>query len=149
MNLLFFLTPKATCCYLYADYTLRQAMERMEHSGYSALPILTREGTYCGTLTEGDLLWATKKLCCMDFRDTEEHSIMEIAHRRDNLPVSVSTDMQDLLVKATDQKLCPRRGRQGGLYRDRHPPRHHALFSGGDARSRRRSRGKLNSIIKP
>ena len=57
MNLLFFLTPKATCCYLYADYTLRQAMERMEHSGYSALPILTREGTYCGTLTEGDLLW--------------------------------------------------------------------------------------------
>ena len=76
MNLLFFLTPTATCCYLYADYTLRQAMERMEHSGYSALPILTREGTYCGTLTEGDLLWATKKLCCMDFRDTEEHSIM-------------------------------------------------------------------------
>ena len=132
MNLLFFLTPKATCCYLYADYTLRQAMERMEHSGYSALPILTREGTYCGTLTEGDLLWATKKLCCMDFRDTEEHSIMEIAHRRDNLPVSVSTDMQDLLVKATD--------------RDRHPPRHHALFSGADARSRRRSRGILNSI---
>ena len=51
MNLLFFLTPKATCCYLYADYTLRQAMERMEHSGYSALPILTREGTYCGTVT--------------------------------------------------------------------------------------------------
>ena len=107
MNLLFFLTPKATCCYLYADYTLRQAMERMEHSGYSALPILTREGTYCGTLTEGDLLWATKKLCCMDFRDTEEHSIMEIAHRRDNLPVSVSTDMQDLLVKATDQNFVP------------------------------------------
>ena len=97
MNLLFFLTPKATCCYLYADYTLRQAMERMEHSGYSALPILT----------EGDLLWATKKLCCMDFRDTEEHSIMEIAHRRDNLPVSVSTDMQDLLVKATDQNFVP------------------------------------------
>ena len=107
MNLLFFLTPKATCCYLYADYTLRQAMERMEHSGYSALPILTREGTYCGTLTEGDLLWATMKLCCMDFRDTEEHSIMEIAHRRDNLPVSVSTDMQDLLVKATDQNFVP------------------------------------------
>ena len=32
---------------------------------------------------------------------------MEIAHRRDNLPVSVSTDMQDLLVKATDQNFVP------------------------------------------
>ena len=47
MNLLFFLTPKATCCYLYADYTLRQAMERMEHSGYSALPILPLPQTDC------------------------------------------------------------------------------------------------------
>ena len=107
MNLLFFLTPKATCTYLYDDYTLRQALERMENSGYTALPILTRGGAYCGTLTEGDLLWAVKNLCCMDLRDTENHSIMSIAHRRDNLPVSVSTDMQTLLLKATDQNFVP------------------------------------------
>ena len=55
MNLLFFLTPKANCAYLYDDFTLRQALERMEKSGYSALPILRRDGSYCGTLTEGDL----------------------------------------------------------------------------------------------
>ncbi len=107
LNLLFFLTPKATCTYLYDDYTLRQALERMENSGYTALPILTRGGAYCGTLTEGDLLWAVKNLCCMDLRDTENHSIMSIAHRRDNLPVSVSTDMQTLLLKATDQNFVP------------------------------------------
>ena len=107
MNILFFLTPKAMCAYIESDDTLRQAMERMEHSGYAALPVLDKSGKYCGVVTEGDLLWATKKLCCMDFRDTEEHSIMEIAHRRDNLPVSVSTDMQDLLVKATDQNFVP------------------------------------------
>lgn len=107
MNLLFFLTPKATCAYLYNDYTLRQALERMENSGYTALPILTRDGSYCGTLTEGDLLWAVKNLCCMDLRDTEEHNIMEISHHKDNVPVSVSTDMQDLLLKATDQNFVP------------------------------------------
>ena len=55
MNLLFFLTPQANCAYLYDDFTLRQALERMEKSGYSALPILRRDGSYCGTLTEGDL----------------------------------------------------------------------------------------------
>ena len=32
---------------------------------------------------------------------------MSIAHRRDNLPVSVSTDMQSLLLKATDQNFVP------------------------------------------
>ncbi len=107
MNILFFLTPKATCSYLEEDDTMRQALERMEQAGYSALPILRKDGTYCGTLTEGDLLWALKKLCVMDIKQTEEHTIMEIAHRRDNRPVSVSTDIEDLVTKATDQNFVP------------------------------------------
>ena len=32
---------------------------------------------------------------------------MSIGHRRDNLPVSVSTDMQELLLRATDQNFVP------------------------------------------
>ena len=42
MNILFFLTPKAMCAYIESDDTLRQAMERMEHSGYAALPVLDK-----------------------------------------------------------------------------------------------------------
>ena len=57
-NILFFLLPKAMCAYLYDDYTVRQALEKMEAAGYQALPILNRRGEYRGTLTEGDLLWA-------------------------------------------------------------------------------------------
>ena len=107
LNLLFFLTPKASCSYLFDDFTIRQALERMENSGYAALPILHRDGSYCGTLTEGDLLWAIKNLCLMDQRDTENHGIMEIAHRKDNLPVTVTTNMQELVLKATDQNFVP------------------------------------------
>ena len=108
MNLLFFLTPKATCCYLYADYTLRQAMERMENSGYTALPILDAEGHYKGVITEGDLLWAFKRLCVMDIRQTEEHSITEIAApRRAVQPVRVDTRVEDLIAVATDQNFVP------------------------------------------
>lgn len=107
MNLLFFLTPKATCAYLYEDFSLRQALERLESSGYSALPILSRSGAYCGTLTEGDLLRALKNLCCMDMRDAENHNIMSFSHHRDNTPVSVTTDMKELLLMATDQNFVP------------------------------------------
>lgn len=107
MNILFFLTPKAICSYLFDDFTLRQAIERMESSGYTALPILKRDGSYCGTLTEGDLLWAVKNLCLLDMRDAEKHNIMDITHRKDNVPVSVSTDMQELLLKASDQNFVP------------------------------------------
>ncbi len=107
MNLLFFLTPKAVCSYLYDDFTVRQALEKMEHSGYAALPILSRSGQYRGTLTEGDLLWGVKKLCANDLRSAEGHNIMEIAHRKDNEAVPVTVDMRNLLQKAVDQNFVP------------------------------------------
>ena len=83
-NILFFLLPKAMCAYLYDDYTVRQALEKMEAAGYQALPILNRRGEYRGTITEGDLLWAMKNVCYMDIRQAEAHRIMEIYRRKDN-----------------------------------------------------------------
>lgn len=106
-NILFFLTPKAMCAYLYDDYTMRQALERMEASGYSALPILNKRGEYRGTLTEGDLLWAVRNICYMDMRQAEAHRIMEISRRRDNIPVRVTTSMQDLVERAKGQNFVP------------------------------------------
>ena len=101
MNILFFLTPKAMCAYIESDDTLRQAMERMEHSGYAALPVLDKSGKYCGVVTEGDLLWTLKRLCVMDLRQTEEHSISEIEHRRTVQPVRVDTRVEDLISVGT------------------------------------------------
>lgn len=106
-NILFFLTPKAMCAHLQDDYTLRQALEKMESAGYAALPIINRRGEYRGTLTEGDLLWALKNLCYLDLRQAEAHRIMQIAHRRDNVPVRVNTSMQDLLDRASTQNFVP------------------------------------------
>lgn len=107
MNILFFLTPKAMCAYIDADSTLRQAMERMENSGYAALPVLDRDGHYCGTLTEGDLLWALKGLCVMDLRQTEAHHISELKARRTLHPVTADTRIEDLLSTAADQNFVP------------------------------------------
>ena len=106
-NILFFLTPKAMCAFLNDDYTLRQALEKMESAGYAALPILNKRGEYRGTLTEGDLLWAVKNLCYMDIRQAEAHRIMEIARRKDNVPVRVTTSMHDLIERASSQNFVP------------------------------------------
>ncbi len=107
MNILFFLTPKTECCCLQDDDTIRQALERMEHNSYTSLPIVGRKGEYRGTLTEGDLLWALKNVCGGDMKRTEQVGIMEIDHRCDNQPVSVSTNVEDLFIKATDQNFVP------------------------------------------
>ena len=106
-NILFFLTPKAMCAFLLDDYTVRQALEKMEAAHYAALPILNRQGEYVGTLTEGDVLWAMKNLCNMDLRKAETHRIMEISRKKDNIPVRVTTSMFDLIERASTQNFVP------------------------------------------
>jgi CBS domain-containing protein len=106
-NILFFLTPKAMCAYVYDDYSLRQALEKMEAAGFAALPILNRQGEYRGTLTEGDLLWGLKNMCSMDMRQAQSRKIMEISRRKDNVPVRVTTSMHDLVERSSGQNFVP------------------------------------------
>ena len=106
-NILFFLTPKAMCAFVYDDFTIRQALEKMEASGYAALPILNKRGEYCGTLTEGDVLWALKDRCELDIHKAEQIRIMDIAHRKDNTPVKVDAPMEALLERASKQNFIP------------------------------------------
>ena len=106
-NILFFLTPKALCSFVYEDYTVRQALERMEAAGYAAVPILSRRGEYRGTITEGDLLWALKNQCYLDMRQAECRKIVEIPLKKAYIPVRVTTDMHDLIMRVTSQNFVP------------------------------------------
>ena len=106
-NILFFLIPKAMCAFLLDDYTIRQALEKMEVAHYAALPILNKQGEYVGTLTEGDVLWAMKNMCEMDMYKAETRRIMEISRRKDNVPVRVTTSMYDLIDRASVQNFVP------------------------------------------
>lgn len=107
MNVLFFLTPKSQVAYIYDDFTIRQTLEKMEYHRYAAIPILNKKGEYVGTITEGDLLWALKKQYDLDFLEAENIPITQVPRRMDNLPVSVDTDVEDLIGKALNQNFVP------------------------------------------
>ena len=57
MNVISLVTPKAQVAYLYDDFTIRQGLEKLRAHGYTAIPVLSREGQYLGTVSEGDFLW--------------------------------------------------------------------------------------------
>ena len=57
MNVISLLTPKAQVAYLYDDFTVRQGLEKLRAHGYTAIPVLARDGSYVGTVSEGDFLW--------------------------------------------------------------------------------------------
>ena len=107
MNVLFLLTPKANVTYVYEDFTIRQALERMETGRYASIPILKRSGEYVGTITEGDLLWAVKNNYMMNIKDAESHPMMEVPRRKDYKPVKVTATPRELLDMAVDQNFVP------------------------------------------
>ena len=58
MNIMLFLTHKSEVTYLFDDYTIAQGLQILHETSYTAIPLISREGKYLGTVTEGDFLWA-------------------------------------------------------------------------------------------
>lgn len=107
MNILFFLKPKSEVAYLYDDYSMRQALEKMEHYRYSAVPIINRNGNYIGTITEGDLLWSVKELGLKEMREAESIPLKIVRRRWYNEPVNIQCNIEDLMQTSLNQNFVP------------------------------------------
>ena len=107
MNILFFLTPKSEVAYVDENDSLRQVLEKMEHHGYAAVPLLSSGGKYIGTITEGDVLWKLKKEGFPELHEMEDISVMEMIRNRDNKPVHINVDMEGLMERIMKQNFVP------------------------------------------
>ncbi|MBD7910669.1 MULTISPECIES: CBS domain-containing protein [Clostridium] len=107
MNIAFFLTPKNEVVCENVDATMRQVMERMEHHGYTAIPLIDKSGKYVGTLTEGDLLWKLKNTPDLNFKNTESVKISDIERRVYHKSVSINADIESLINLAVNQNFVP------------------------------------------
>lgn len=107
MNILFFLTPKSEVACVEENDSLRQVLEKMEFHGYTAVPLLSMEGKYIGTITEGDVLRKLKKENFPGLHDMEDISVMEVMRGRDNKAVHVDVDMKELLDRVKRQNFVP------------------------------------------
>ena len=107
MNILFFLTPKAEVAHVLETETLRQVIEKMEFHGYTAVPLLSSDGRYIGTITDGDLLWNLKRKNYPKEKDLETIKIIEIPRRRDNQAVRITETVENLFDKVFNQNFVP------------------------------------------
>lgn len=106
MNILFRLTPKEKVAYIFDDYTIRQALEKMQIYRYNSIPVLSKKGVYVGTLSEGDLLWYIKDKL-KDFSETENVSIKKVPRNKNNVAAPINTNMEDIIAVATKQNFVP------------------------------------------
>ena len=107
MNIAFYLTPKEEVVWIAEDTTLRQALEKMEYHRYTAMPLVNKEGKYAGTITEGDLLWSFKRSPDLRFKDLHKLRIKDLPRHQDNEPVSINSQIEDLIPLAVSQNFIP------------------------------------------
>ena len=107
MNIAFFLTPKSEVVYENIDANMRQVIERMERHGYTAVPMIDKEGRYVGTLTEGDLLWKLKNTPELNFQNVNTVKLKDIPRRVRHKSVCISANIESLISLAISQNFVP------------------------------------------
>ena len=106
MNILRFLTPKSAVCFLYDDFTLRQALEKMFFHRHHAVPVIDREGRYVGTISDGDFLRKLYEEGNYDLHALERRLIRDILNEG-NPAVKNDAAISDLLNRVKQNAFVP------------------------------------------
>ncbi len=115
MNAAYFLTPKNETAFLYDDYTLRQALEKMRARGYTRIPVISRDGSYINVVAEGDFLWymidhAEKTGEGVSMLAAEELRLRDVLERETERPYKsarITATRAELIGLAMNQNFVP------------------------------------------
>ena len=80
---------------------------KMEFHRYSTIPVLAKDGSYLGTMTEGDLLWEIKNNLKMNLDYIEKVQVADIPMKTHYAPVDVNASMEDLMERVSNQNFVP------------------------------------------
>ena len=111
MNIASFILPKAEVSYVRDNMTLRQGLEKLRRSGFSAIPVIDVEDRYVGVISEGDFLWNilyyNQKPEDFSAKRLETDTIRSIMRSGKVTPACIDTAMETLLEKVENQNFVP------------------------------------------
>lgn len=107
MNIMRFLTPKSKVAYLDSAATVRNGFEKMTYHKYRAIPVISSEGIYVGTVTEGDLLRSMLSRGGNNMHEHEKVCIKDVIRTDWNLPVSINCTVDQLFNRIAEQNFVP------------------------------------------
>lgn len=106
MNIMALLRAKSTVAYIKDTDTVRQGLEKIRVHGYTAIPVIREDGSYAGTITEGDFLWHILETES-DLYAQENHRISEIIRKDFNPAARIDIKPEELLKRILQQNFVP------------------------------------------
>ncbi len=107
MNVIMLLKPKDTIKYIYDKNTLRQGIEKLRAHSYTAIPVISKDGKYIGTVSEGDFLYYILDKQNNNLKEQEKHFVSDIIRKDFNPAVNIDVTMDELLDRALKQNFVP------------------------------------------
>lgn len=111
MNIALFLMHKAEVSYLRDTMTIRQGLEKLRRSGFTAIPVIDDEDRYVGVVSEGDFLWRLlengDESPNITIKSLEEMPVRDIIQLGKVKAVCIDTDMEELFGQARNQNFVP------------------------------------------
>ncbi len=107
MNVIMLIKPKETVKYIFENNTLRQGLEKMKANGYTAIPVISEDGKYVGTVSEGDFLYYIVDRNTQGMKQQEKFYVRDIIRKDFNPAVKIDVQMDELLNRAMHQNFVP------------------------------------------
>ena len=107
MNIAFFLKPKSQVAYLHAGNTLRQGLEKMRRHGFTAVPVIDREGMYLGVVSERDFLYRLLDAGSVEAADANGYTVADLVSDTRFEAVTIDADMDILFNRIIEQNFVP------------------------------------------
>lgn len=111
MNIASFILPKSEVVYLRDNMTIRQGLEKIKRTTYTAVPVIDVEDRYVGVVGLGDFLWNildhNEQLENVTMKHVEDMTLRDIIQHGRVKPVCIDTNMEQLLGQAQVQNFVP------------------------------------------
>lgn len=107
MNIFNVFTPKSETYYLTADTTIRQALEKFDCHKFNVVPLISKDGLYVTTVSEGDILRYIKNHANFDIDLAENTMVMDIEKYRPYQACTHEVDIMEIFRLALDQNFVP------------------------------------------
>ena len=107
MNIVFLLKPKFQTRFLYDHTPVAQALKEMRNSGYSAIPVISKDGTYVGIVSEGDFLRYVLDYGTPTQSPVHPYRVKDLISTKTSAPVKITATLEDLLWSAVTQNFVP------------------------------------------
>lgn len=105
MNAFKLIISKSKVKYLYEDCSFNEGLNILNSSGYSAIPVIKRDGTYAGTVCDKDFLLRYSDEGCKN--EISSMLIKDILREDWSPAINISSDINDLLLLSMQQNFVP------------------------------------------